>query len=119
MGGGCHCTLVSRVHGKQVSPIIPILIRGETEAQRSPPRLALGNVVWERESVGCSAPSDSAIPPGSCACGVILGQNTGVGCHALLLGIFPIQGWNPGLLRWQADSLLLSRQGGPSVGRHS
>ena len=26
------------------------------------------------------------------------GKNTGVGCHALLQGIFPTQGWNPGLL---------------------
>ena len=26
------------------------------------------------------------------------GQNTGVGCHALLQGIFPTQGSNPGLL---------------------
>ena len=26
------------------------------------------------------------------------GKNTGVGCHALLQGIFPIQGWNPDLL---------------------
>ena len=26
------------------------------------------------------------------------GKNTGVGCHALLQGIFPIQGSNPGLL---------------------
>ena len=25
------------------------------------------------------------------------GKNTGVGCHALLLGIFPTQGLNPGL----------------------
>ena len=25
------------------------------------------------------------------------GKNTGVGCHALLLGIFPTQGSNPGL----------------------
>ena len=23
------------------------------------------------------------------------GKNTGVGCHALLQGIFPTQGWNP------------------------
>ena len=31
-----------------------------------------------------------------------LGQNTGVGCHFLLQGIFPTQGSNPGLLncRW-------------------
>ena len=35
------------------------------------------------------------------------GKNTGVGCHSLLQGIFPIQGSNPGLLHllhWQADS---------------
>ena len=37
------------------------------------------------------------------------GKNTGVGCHALLLGIFPTQGSNPHLLRllhWQVGSLL-------------
>ena len=36
------------------------------------------------------------------------GKNTGVGCHFLLQGIFPTQGSNPRLLRWQADSLPLS-----------
>ena len=39
------------------------------------------------------------------------GKNTGLGCHFLLQGIFPIQGLNPCLLcllYWQADSLLLS-----------
>ena len=30
-----------------------------------------------------------------------------MGCHFLLQGIFPIQGSNPCLLHWQADSLLL------------
>ena len=41
-------------------------------------------------------------------------KNTGVGCHALLQGIFPIQGLNLGLLclpHWQADSLPLSHLG--------
>ena len=34
------------------------------------------------------------------------GKNTGVGCHALLQGIFLTQGLNPGLLHhWQTDSL--------------
>ena len=36
------------------------------------------------------------------------GENTGVGCHALLRGIFPTQGWNLRLfclLHWQAGSL--------------
>ena len=35
-------------------------------------------------------------------------ENTGVGCHALLQGIFPTQGWNLHLLcllRWQEGSL--------------
>ena len=38
------------------------------------------------------------------------GKNTGVGCHALLQGIFPTQGSNPcllHLLHWQAGSLPL------------
>ena len=35
------------------------------------------------------------------------GKNPGVGCHALLQGIFPTQGWNPRLLPWQADLLAL------------
>ena len=39
------------------------------------------------------------------------GKNTGVGCHFLLQGIFPAQGWNPHLMYWQADSLPLSHQG--------
>ena len=45
------------------------------------------------------------------------GKNTGVGCHFLLQGIFPIQGLNwylLGLLHWQADSLLLRHWGSHS-----
>ena len=41
------------------------------------------------------------------------GKNTGVGCHFLLLGIFPTQGSNPCLLHYQAGSLPLSHQGSP------
>ena len=44
-------------------------------------------------------------------------QDTGVGCHALLQGIFLNQGWNPSLLcllRWQAGSLPLAPPGKPS-----
>ena len=41
-------------------------------------------------------------PPGFSVRGDPLGKNTGVGCHALLQGIFPTQGSNPVLLhcRW-------------------
>ena len=44
------------------------------------------------------------------------GKNTGVGCHALLQGISPIQGFNPHLLRllhWHAGSLQLVPPGKP------
>ena len=40
-------------------------------------------------------------------------KNTGVACHFFFQGIFPIQGSNPCLLHWQADSLLLNRQRSP------
>ena len=39
-------------------------------------------------------------PPGSSAHGDSPGKNSGVGCHFLLQGIFPIQGSNPGLLQF-------------------
>ena len=45
-------------------------------------------------------------------------QDTGVGCHVLLLGILLTQGSNPCLqclLLWQADSLPLSYLGIPTV----
>ena len=41
------------------------------------------------------------------------GKNTGVGCHALLQGIFPTQGSNPGLLHCRQILYHLSHQGSP------
>ena len=43
----------------------------------------------------------SCSPPGSSVHGDSVGKNTGVGCHALLQGIFPTQGSNPGLPHWR------------------
>ena len=40
-----------------------------------------------------------------------LGKNTGVGCHALLQGIFPKQGLNPGLLHYRQILYHLSYRG--------
>ena len=42
------------------------------------------------------------------------GKNTGVGCQALLQGIFPTQGSNPGLLHCRRILYCLSHQGSPS-----
>ena len=42
------------------------------------------------------------------------GKGTGVGGHAVLQGIFPTQGWNPGLLHYRWILYHLSHQGRPS-----
>ena len=47
-------------------------------------------------------------------------QDTGVGSHVLLQGMFPTQGLNPSLLHllhWQADSLPLSHLESPSLSK--
>ena len=41
------------------------------------------------------------------------GKNTGVGCHSLLLGIFPTQGSKPGLLYCRQILYCLSHQESP------
>ena len=51
-------------------------------------------------------------PPGSSVHG-ILSKNTGVSCHALLQGIFPTQGSNPGFLHCRQILYHLSHQGSP------
>ena len=42
------------------------------------------------------------------------GKNSRVGSHFILQAIFPTQGSNAPLLRWQADSFPLSHQGNPN-----
>ena len=57
-------------------------------------------------TVACQAPLSKDSP----------GKNTGVGCHALLQGIFPTQGSNLcvlHLLHWQVGSLQLAPLGSP------
>ena len=43
------------------------------------------------------------------------GQDTGVGSLSLLQGIFPTQGWNPGLLHCRRILYQLSHQGSPNT----
>ena len=42
-------------------------------------------------------------------------MNTGVGCHLLLQGIIPTQGWNPGLPHCRQTLYRLSYQGSAPV----
>jgi len=46
------------------------------------------------------------------------GKNTGVGCHALLQGIFPTQGWKPGLPHFRWILYRLSHQGSTQYHGH-
>ena len=50
-------------------------------------------------------------PPGSSDRGDSSGKNTGVGCLALLQGIFPTQGSNPGLPHCKQIIYCMSHQG--------
>ena len=54
-------------------------------------------------------------PPGSSVHGDSPGKNIIVGCHALLQGIFPTQGSNPGLLHCRWILYCLSHQGSPRI----
>ena len=51
--------------------------------------------------------------PGSPVHGDSPGKNIGVGCHALLQGSFPTQGWNPGLPHCRRILYPVSHQGSP------
>ena len=52
-------------------------------------------------------------PPGSSVHGDFPDKNTEVGCHAILQGIFPTKGLNPGLLHCRQILYHLSHQGSP------
>ena len=67
------------------------------------------------ESESCSVVSDPLRPHGLYSPWNSPGQNTGVGCHALLHGIFPTQGSNPGLLHCRQILYQLSHKGSPRM----
>ena len=54
-------------------------------------------------------------PPGSSLHGDSPGKNTGVGCHALLQGIFPTQRSNPSFLHGRQILYRPSHQGSPRI----
>ena len=67
------------------------------------------HVLFFCNSITCS-------PPISSVHGDSPGKNTGVGCHALLQGIFPVQGWNPGLPHCRQIPSLTEPPGKPNQG---
>ena len=59
-------------------------------------------------------PVDCSLP-GSSVLGDSLGKNTGVNCRALLQGIFPTQGSNPGVPHCGGILYRLNHQGSPII----
>ena len=72
---------------------------------------------WSEVAQSCPTLCDplDCSPPGSSVHGDSPGKNTGVGCHALLQGIFPTQGSNPGLPHCRWSLSCLSYQGSPRI----
>ena len=105
-----------------------VLNRGghKTNAKPGLPSCRVGCLTWRvlcvcvhaqslQSRLTLGKPMDSS-PPGSSVHGGSPGKNTGVGCHALLQGIFPTQRWKPCLLcllHWQVGSSPLVPPGNP------
>ena len=114
-GAACHC--VQRILKSVENTFFSVVEKGSKQWLR------MRQISSEVFSVSSSVLSDSLRPhglspppPGSSVHGDSPGKNSGVGCHALLQGIFPTQGWNPhlrGLLHWQEGSLPLVPVGSP------
>ena len=68
-------------------------------------------LVFQSHLILCN-PMDCS-PPGSSVHGDSPGKNTEVVCHALLQGLFPSQGSNPGLPHCRQILYHLSHQGSP------
>ena len=71
----------------------------------------LKNYLKYLKSESCSVLSDSLQPNGLYSPWNSPGQNTGVGSHSLLQGIFPMQRLNPGLPHWRQILYQLSHKG--------
>ena len=74
-----------------------------------------GNPDGPCESESRSAASNSLRPHGLYSPWNSPGQNTGVGSRSLLQGIFPTQGWNPGLPHCRGILYQLSHKGSPRI----
>ena len=88
-------------------------LKGQAGVQLPPLQLTVLCLVNQ----SCSTlwdPMDCSLP-GSSVHGDSPGKNTRVGCHALLQGIFPTQGLNPGLLHYRQILYCLSHEGSPRI----
>ena len=101
---GCHTLLQGIFLTKGLNPCVLCLLHCQYECEVAQSCLTLC------DPMDCS-------PPGSSIHGIFSGNKTGVGCHFLLHGIFPIQGSNPGLLHCRQTLYFLSHQGRPCIAK--
>ena len=79
-------------------------------------QIRVGKIPWRKsESESSSVVSDSLQYDALYSPWNSPGQNTGMGSHSLLQGIFPTQGSNPGLLHCRRILYQLSHKGSPRI----
>ena len=108
------------VSGEKLLPclkaVAPFVCVHRVERERGE---SLVSFFWvKKQSFSLSVMSDSLQPHGLELARLLCSWDspykyTGMGSHSLLQGIFPTQESNPGLLYWQADSLLSEPPGKP------
>ena len=91
----------------------PLQAGGCCPANAPAPGLGATAIVPPSESGSHSVVCDSLRPHGLYSPWTSPGQNTGVGGLSLLQGVFPTQGWNPGLLHCRRILHQLSHRGSP------
>ena len=85
----------------------------DTGGRLSPQKAKWGHDCYLLSHVRLFATPWTAALPGSSVHGDSPGKDTGLGCHALLQGIFPTQGLNPALPHFTRILYRLSHQGSP------
>ena len=110
-----------------IRPTLPEILKGVLQVEMKGPSIVMQSDVCVCANFSCVLcdPMDYS-PPGFSVCGDSPGKNTGVGCHALLRGLFLTQRENQHLLcllHWQVGSLPLVPPGKPAekgkyMGKH-
>ena len=128
-GGGAFCSLDSIPHplhqelylcSSQVEKSINSFSHRKSVSSGRPWGICLQSLISVEGSLSLVTQASPALcnpmdgsPPGSSVHGDSPGKNTGVGCQALLQGIFPTQGSNSGLPHCRRILYQLSHQGSP------
>ena len=101
-----HLKIPLKTTGNKIQPVFPghrlqrDLLFGDPELRRSfspETRFEFLSVIISQSVVSNSLRPHGVQPTRLLCPWEFLGKNTGVGCHFLLQGIFPIQGLNPAL----------------------